>query len=268
MPALSRNRTAYCASGCRPPARRFCSTAHRTSICLTAEQVANHPFSCCALDPDVLDMTLTAEQVSVRLLANSAIVSFPRLLLDQAFLPWSEKLLRWNSAVGLSGKRESRPTERQSAGCALAHALLDIPRSSYRTRGLVDDKHHGALFRFKVFDRDGERCERCGERSRDDALLAAILLVSRMPALSRLAGDFSMKRVIRIKTRQQARFSMIRQMRLTLNVGLDGRQRVAHADRRDRAIACGSRSSAQSATTCYGEDNGKHGNTEYPSLSG
>jgi formamidopyrimidine-DNA glycosylase len=34
---------------------------------------------------------------------------------------------------------------------------------SYHTRGQVDDnKHHGALFRFKVFHRDGERCERCG----------------------------------------------------------------------------------------------------------
>ncbi|RCI98764.1 endonuclease VIII, partial [Klebsiella pneumoniae] len=24
------------------------------------------------------------------------------------------------------------------------------------------NKHHGALFRFKVFHRDRERCERCG----------------------------------------------------------------------------------------------------------
>ncbi|EFD4225473.1 zinc finger domain-containing protein, partial [Escherichia coli] len=34
---------------------------------------------------------------------------------------------------------------------------------SYATRGQVDEnKHHGALFRFKVFHRDGELCERCG----------------------------------------------------------------------------------------------------------
>ncbi|MGQ7190024.1 zinc finger domain-containing protein, partial [Escherichia sp. HC-CC] len=46
---------------------------------------------------------------------------------------------------------------------ALAHALLEIPRFSYATRGQVDEnKHHGALFRFKVFHRDGELCERCG----------------------------------------------------------------------------------------------------------
>ncbi len=65
--------------------------------------------------------------------------------------------------VGLSGKRKAAELERQSQLDALARALLDIPRLSYRTRGLVDDnKHHGALFRFKVFHRDGERCERCG----------------------------------------------------------------------------------------------------------
>ena len=46
---------------------------------------------------------------------------------------------------------------------ALAQALLAIPRLSYNTRGQVDEnKHHGALFRFKVFHRDGEACERCG----------------------------------------------------------------------------------------------------------
>jgi endonuclease-8 len=46
---------------------------------------------------------------------------------------------------------------------ALSHALLDIPRLSYNTRGVVDEnKHHGALFRFKVFHRAGKKCERCG----------------------------------------------------------------------------------------------------------
>jgi endonuclease-8 len=46
---------------------------------------------------------------------------------------------------------------------ALAQALLAIPRLSYTTRGQVDEnRHHGALFRFKVFHREGEPCERCG----------------------------------------------------------------------------------------------------------
>ena len=114
---------------------------------LTAEQVANHPFLL-RVGPDVLDMTLTAEQVKARLLsAKFRNRQFSGLLLDQAFL------------AGLGKAAELSDSQLD----ALAHALLDIPRLSYRTRGLVDDnKHHGALFRFKVFHRDGERCERCG----------------------------------------------------------------------------------------------------------
>ncbi|WP_263751292.1 endonuclease VIII [Klebsiella pneumoniae] len=115
--------------------------------------------------PDVLDMTLTAEQVKARLLsAKFRNRQFSGLLLDQAFLAGLGNYLRveilWQ--VGLSGKRKAAELS-DSQLDALAHALLDIPRLSYRTRGLVDDnKHHGALFRFKVFHRDGERCERCG----------------------------------------------------------------------------------------------------------
>ncbi|HDU2444353.1 endonuclease VIII, partial [Klebsiella pneumoniae] len=131
---------------------------------LTAEQVANHPFLL-RVGPDVLDMTLTAEQVKARLLsAKFRNRQFSGLLLDQAFLAGLGNYLRveilWQ--VGLSGKRKAAELS-DSQLDALAHALLDIPRLSYRTRGLVDDnKHHGALFRFKVFHRDGERCERCG----------------------------------------------------------------------------------------------------------
>ncbi|HBX1680913.1 TPA: endonuclease VIII [Klebsiella pneumoniae subsp. pneumoniae] len=131
---------------------------------LTAEQVANHPFLL-RVGPDVLDMTLTAEQVKARLLsAKFRNRQFSGLLLDQAFLAGLGNYLRveilWQ--VGLSGKRKAAELS-DSQLDALAHALLDIPRLSYRTRGLVDDnKHHGALFRFKIFHRDGERCERCG----------------------------------------------------------------------------------------------------------
>ena len=127
-------------------------------------QTANHPFLL-RVGPDVLDMTLTAEQVKARLLsAKFRNRQFSGLLLDQAFLAGLGNYLRveilWQ--VGLSGKRKAAELS-DSQLDALAHALLDIPRLSYRTRGLVDDnKHHGALFRFKVFHRDGERCERCG----------------------------------------------------------------------------------------------------------
>ncbi|PLM95414.1 endonuclease VIII, partial [Klebsiella quasipneumoniae] len=83
---------------------------------------------------------------------------------DQAFLAGLGNYLRveilWQ--VGLTGQHKASELNAIQLD-ALAHALLDIPRLSYRTRGQPDDnKHHGALFRFKVFHRDGEQCERCG----------------------------------------------------------------------------------------------------------
>lgn len=131
---------------------------------LTAEQVAHHPFLL-RVGPDVLDMTLTVEEVKARLLsAKFRHRQFSGLLLDQAFLAGLGNYLRveilWQ--VGLSGKRKAAELS-DSQLDALAHALLAIPRLSYHTRGQADDnKHHGVLFRFKVFHRDGERCERCG----------------------------------------------------------------------------------------------------------
>lgn len=94
---------------------------------LTAEQVANHPFLL-RVGPDVLDMTLTAEQVKARLLsAKFRNRQFSGLLLDQAFLAGLGNYLRveilWQ--VGLSGKRKAAELS-DSQLDALAHALLDI----------------------------------------------------------------------------------------------------------------------------------------------
>ena len=131
---------------------------------LTPEQLATHPFLL-RVGPDVLDMTLTAESVKARLLsARFRRRQFSALLLDQAFLAGLGNYLRveilWQ--VGLSGRHNASALDDKQLD-ALAHALLDIPRLSYRTRGTVDEnKHHGALFRFNVFHRDGEICERCG----------------------------------------------------------------------------------------------------------
>jgi endonuclease-8 len=131
---------------------------------LTAQQLAHHPFLL-RVGPDVLDMTLTVEQVRERLLsAKFRHRQFSGLLLDQAFLAGLGNYLRveilWQ--VGLTGRHKAAELNETQLD-ALAHALLDIPRLSYHTRGQADDdKHHGALFRFKVFHRDGEACERCG----------------------------------------------------------------------------------------------------------
>lgn len=131
---------------------------------LTPEQLARHPFLL-RVGPDVLDMRLSVEQVKARLLsAKFRNRQFSGLLLDQAFLAGLGNYLRveilWQ--VGLTGRHKASELDEKQLD-ALAHALLEIPRLSYNTRGLADEnKHHGALFRFKVFHREGEACERCG----------------------------------------------------------------------------------------------------------
>ncbi|VDZ80118.1 endonuclease VIII [Salmonella bongori] len=131
---------------------------------LTAEQLTTHPFLQ-RVGPDVLDVRLTPEVVKAR----TAVAAFsqPTILRSVAGSGLSGgagNYLRveilWQ--VGLSGQHKAKDLSDTQLD-ALAHALLDIPRLSYMTRGQVDDnKHHGALFRFKVFHRDGEACERCG----------------------------------------------------------------------------------------------------------
>mgnify|MGYP000544114805 CR=1 FL=1 len=131
---------------------------------LTPEQLLTHPFLQ-RVGPDVLDMRLTASDVKARLLSPTfRNRQFTGLFLDQAFLAGLGNYLRveilWQ--VGLTGNHKAKDLNAPQLD-ALAHALLDIPRLSYATRGQVDEnKHHGALFRFKVFHRDGEPCERCG----------------------------------------------------------------------------------------------------------
>ncbi|WP_317179470.1 endonuclease VIII [Lelliottia amnigena] len=131
---------------------------------LTPEQLLTHPFLQ-RVGPDVLDMRLTAEAVKARLLSQKfRNRQFSRLLLDQAFLAGLGNYLRveilWE--VGLAAQRKASQLSEEQLD-ALSHALLEIPRLSYNTRGVVDDnKHHGALFRFKVFHREGKACERCG----------------------------------------------------------------------------------------------------------
>ncbi len=131
---------------------------------LTPEQLTTHPFLQ-RVGPDVLDMRLTPAEVKTRLLSpRFRNRQFSGLLLDQGFLAGLGNYLRveilWQ--VGLTGQHKASQLNDEQLD-TLAQALLDIPRLSYNTRGQVDDnKHHGALFRFKVFHRDGEACERCG----------------------------------------------------------------------------------------------------------
>lgn len=131
---------------------------------LTTDTLSEHPFLR-RIGPDVLDPALTEEQVRERLLS-------PRfrgrqlgaLLLDQTFLAGLGNYLRveilWQTE--LAPQRRARDLSYEPLR-ALSRALLEIPRLSYETRGAEDDgRHHGALFRFRAFHRQGEPCERCG----------------------------------------------------------------------------------------------------------
>lgn len=131
---------------------------------LTADTLPTHPFLQ-RIGPDVLDIRVTPEQVRARLLSKR----FCRrrlsgLLLDQAFLAGLGNYLRaeilWHAALS---PQHNATTLDEAQLAVLSDTLLSLPRLSYYTRGTVDDSHHhGALFRFKVFDREGEACERCG----------------------------------------------------------------------------------------------------------
>jgi len=130
---------------------------------LEQSQLDQQPFLK-RIGPDVLDSRLTVEQVKARLLSPD----FRRrqlgaLLLDQRFLAGLGNYLR----AEILWQAERAPRHRadelsDDALNALAQAILEIPRLSYQTRGQVDEgKHHGTLFRFRVFHRAGEPCERC-----------------------------------------------------------------------------------------------------------
>lgn len=128
------------------------------------EEVAQHPFLQ-RIGPDVLDEALSVAMVAERLRSpRFCRRQLGGLLLDQAFLAGLGNYLRaeilWAAELA-PGHKPQDLSERQLL--ALAEALVAVPRLSYATRGQADEnRHHGALFRFKVFHRGGERCERCG----------------------------------------------------------------------------------------------------------
>lgn len=131
---------------------------------LTSDQLATHPFLQ-HIGPDVLDMTVTVEQVQERLLSpRFRRRQFSGLLLDQAFLAGLGNYLRaeilWQAELAPRHRAADLSPDQLAA---LSQALLEVPRLSYRTRGEGDERrHHGAVFRFRVFHRAGKPCERCG----------------------------------------------------------------------------------------------------------
>ena len=136
------------------------------------DELHRHPFLS-RLGPDVLDPALTAAAVEARLrdprFAGRSLVA---LLLEQGFLAGMGNYLRSEAlfAAGIAPAR--RPADLAAAERKrLARALLEVPRASYRSRGIepaagmradyLTDTPTG--FRFQVFDREGEPCPRCGD---------------------------------------------------------------------------------------------------------
>lgn len=154
-------------------------TADRAILLYSASDVAmwrdadlsRHPFLS-KLGPDVLDPTLDADAVDARLRdPRFRGRSLAALLLDQGFLAGMGNYLRAEVLfeAGLSPRR--RPADLSGDELRrLADALLAVPRHSYRTRGIepargmradyLADADTG--FRFRVFDREGRPCPRCG----------------------------------------------------------------------------------------------------------
>lgn len=136
-------------------------------------RLPEHPFLS-RLGPDVLDARLDAAAVEKRLRGDRfSGRRLESLLLDQSFLAGMGNYLRSEVLFAAALHPRRRPRDLSDAELeALAEALLEIPRSSYLSRGVrrrassrlrsdlqVD---HVEAFRFRVFDRDGEPCETCG----------------------------------------------------------------------------------------------------------
>lgn len=130
---------------------------------LNADTLAAHPFLQ-RVGPDVLDASLTVEEVRERLLSpHFRRRQFSGLLLDQAFLAGLGNYLRveilWHAGL-LASHRAQDLSEQQLT--ALSEAMLAVPRLSYQMRGSMKKYHEEAAFRFEVFHRQGKKCRRCG----------------------------------------------------------------------------------------------------------
>ncbi len=136
-----------------------------------SDAIEAHPFLQ-RLGPDVLDPSLDAASVAARLEAPAFRGSaLGVLLLDQRFLAGMGNYLRAEVLFDAGLHPALRPRDLDDAQTArLAEALLAIPRRSYATRGIEPTRgmradylaREGEAFRFRVFQREGEPCERCG----------------------------------------------------------------------------------------------------------
>ncbi len=136
-----------------------------------SDEVESHPFLQ-GLGPDVLDPALDTGTVAARLQSPAFRGrALGGLLLDQGFLAGMGNYLRAEVLFAAGMRPERRPRDLDAAATArLARHLLEIPRLSYRTRGIApaDRMREDYLtdtpdaFRFQVFGREGQPCPECG----------------------------------------------------------------------------------------------------------
>jgi endonuclease VIII len=135
-------------------------------------KLTEHPFLS-KLGPDILDENL--DVITVETLLRSPRFmrrSLTSLLLDQGFLAGMGNYLRSEVLFEAHLSPHKKPVDlNDNQRHDLANALLDVPRRSYKTRGIkrasgmkkdyLTDTPDG--FYFRVFDRAGLPCFECGE---------------------------------------------------------------------------------------------------------
>lgn len=144
-------------------------------------ELADHPFLS-QIGPDLLDPTLTVEEVFIRYKSDR----FRRkrlssLLLDQHFLAGLGNYLRSEVLYASRLHYSLRPMDCSDEEIRLlAKATVELTRQSYETRGITNDlaqaeklKEEGWAwrdYRWWVFNRDGGICHRCGSLIEKDEI--------------------------------------------------------------------------------------------------
>ena len=157
------------------------ATTRRAAILYSATDVAliahtdleAHPFLA-RLGPDALDRATTPVAIAARLADRRfARRTLGHLLLDQAFVAGIGNYLRSDILHAAGLRAGDRPADLgRDAIARLTHAILALPRQSYRTAGVTNDalrerrlEAEGLSFearRFLVYAREGRPCWTCG----------------------------------------------------------------------------------------------------------
>ena len=139
---------------------------------LLTRDVDAHPYIA-KLGPDALDATTTVASVRKRLVDKRFRQrSLAALLLDQGFVAGLGNYLRSEILFFARVQATLKPAQCTDHELdALAHAIVQMPRQSFCTRGITNDhalaldlKREGwpfARYRHWVFDREGEACHVC-----------------------------------------------------------------------------------------------------------